>query len=84
MKRIAADPPPPTPRAPGPRPQLEVRDLELVLAAGRRGHHGGRRGGLHITQSAVSRALAQAEDRVGVRLFERSARGVSPRPPANG
>jgi LysR family transcriptional regulator for metE and metH len=33
---------------------------------------------LHITQSAVSRALAQAEDRIGTRLFERNARGVLP------
>jgi LysR family transcriptional regulator for metE and metH len=60
------------------RPQLEVRDLELVvaLAAARTTQRAA--GALHVTQSAVSRALGQAEDRVGVRLFERSARGLTP------
>lgn len=33
---------------------------------------------MHITQSAVSRALGQAEERVGARLFERTGRGVTP------
>ncbi|HYQ15455.1 MAG TPA: LysR family transcriptional regulator, partial [Polyangiaceae bacterium] len=35
---------------------------------------------LHLTQSAISRALSQAEERVGVQLFERSARGLSATP----
>ncbi len=33
---------------------------------------------LHLTQSAVSRALGQAEQRVGVELFRRNARGLTP------
>jgi LysR family transcriptional regulator, regulator for metE and metH len=61
-----------------PRPQLEVRDLELVLALRAAGSTAGAAKALHLTQSAVSRALGQAEDRVGVRLFERSARGLQP------
>ena len=62
------------------RPQLEVRDLELVLALAHAGSTAAAASALHITQSAVSRALAQAEDRLGVRLFERGASGVSATP----
>jgi LysR family transcriptional regulator for metE and metH len=63
-----------------PRPQLEVRDLELVLALAAAGSTAGAATALHITQSAVSRALAQAEDKVGAKLFVRTARGVAPTP----
>jgi LysR family transcriptional regulator for metE and metH len=58
------------------RPQLEVRDLELARALAEAGTTAGAASALHITQSAVSRALGQAEARLGVRLFERSARGL--------
>ncbi|WP_437730159.1 LysR family transcriptional regulator [Sorangium sp. So ce1335] len=68
----------PAPSAIGPRPQLEVRDLELVLALSAAGSTAGAASAMHITQSAVSRALAQAEERIGARLFERTARGVTP------
>lgn len=71
MKRIG--------RAPV-RPQLEVRDLELALALHAASSTAGAAQSLHLTQSAVSRALGQAEQRVGVQLFERSARGLSPTP----
>lgn len=60
------------------RPQLEVRDLELALALSAAGSTAGAASALHLTQSAISRALTQAEERVGARLFERSARGVVP------
>jgi LysR family transcriptional regulator for metE and metH len=60
------------------RPQLEVRDLELALALAAAGTTAGAAASLHITQSAISRALAQAEDRLGVRLFDRSVRGLTP------
>lgn len=33
---------------------------------------------LHLTQSAVSRGLLLAEERAGVKLFDRNARGLSP------
>ncbi|WP_437629973.1 LysR family transcriptional regulator [Sorangium sp. So ce854] len=75
MQRITDLPAPP---ALGPRPQLEVRDLELALALAAAGTTAGAASAMHITQSAVSRALAQAEERLGARLFERSARGVTP------
>jgi LysR family transcriptional regulator for metE and metH len=74
MKRIASGPPLPVPS----RPQLEVRDLDLVLALAAAGSTVGAAQVMHLTQSAVSRALSQAEERVGVQLFERSARGLSP------
>jgi LysR family transcriptional regulator, regulator for metE and metH len=72
VKRIAASLPPVAPR-----PQLEIRDLELVLALAAAGSTAGAASSLHLTQSAISRALGQAEARVGVQLFERSARGLS-------
>lgn len=74
MKRIASSPAVPS----WARPQLEVRDLELVLALATAGTTAGAASALHITQSAISRALAQAEERVGARLFQRTARGVAP------
>jgi LysR family transcriptional regulator for metE and metH len=76
VKRIAA--PPSTRAASRPRPQLEIRDLELVLSLAEAGTTAGAAAALHITQSAISRALAHAEDRLGCRLFERTARGVTP------
>ena len=74
MPRIAGAPPLP----PGARPQLEIRDLELVLALASAGSTAGAARLLHLTQSAISRALAQAEERLGVALFRRSARGLTP------
>jgi LysR family transcriptional regulator for metE and metH len=73
VQRIAA-PPASLP----PRSQLEVRDLELALALSAAGSTAGAASLLHLTQSAVSRALCQAEERIGVQLFQRSARGLSP------
>ena len=60
------------------RPQLEVRDLELALVLGEVGSTAAAAKALHLTQSAISRALGQAEERLGTRLFERGARGVVP------
>jgi LysR family transcriptional regulator for metE and metH len=75
MKRIAS----PVPALPSfARPQLEIRDLELVLSLAASGTTAGAASAMHITQSAVSRALTQAEDRVGARLFDRTVRGVAP------
>jgi len=61
-----------------PRPQLEIRDLELVLSLAGAGSTAGAVGRLHLTQSAISRALSQAEARLGVQLFERTSRGLLP------
>ena len=35
---------------------------------------------LHVTQSAVSRGLLLAEDKLGLKLFDRTTRGLSPTP----
>jgi LysR family transcriptional regulator for metE and metH len=55
-----------------------VRDLEIVLALASAGSTAGAAKHLHLTQSAVSRALGLAEEKLGVRLFDRTARGLGP------
>ncbi len=67
-------------RLPSPKPRLEIRDLELVLAVASSGSTVKASAALNLTQSAVSRGLLVAEERLGVRLFERSGRGLSPTP----
>lgn len=59
-------------------PQLDVRDLRVVLALGSAGTTAAAARVLHLTQSAVSRALGVAEAHAGVPLFERTARGLVP------
>jgi LysR family transcriptional regulator for metE and metH len=61
-------------------PRLEIRDLEIVLALASSGSTVKAASSLHITQSAVSRGLLLAEDKLGVRLFDRSSRGLVPTP----
>jgi LysR family transcriptional regulator for metE and metH len=52
--------------------------LELVLALGAARSTSGAAARLHLSQPAVSRALLQTEERLGVELFKRSARGLTP------
>ncbi|MEM9192596.1 MAG: LysR family transcriptional regulator [Myxococcota bacterium] len=59
-------------------PRLEVRDLQVVLALSRAGSTSAAARVLHITQSAVSRALGAAEAHAGATLFERTSRGLVP------
>src|SRR5690349_2065821 len=61
-----------------PKPKLDVRDLELVLAVAGAGSTVGAASRLHLTQSAVSRGLIVAEEKIGTRLFHRDARGLAP------
>jgi LysR family transcriptional regulator for metE and metH len=65
-------------RIAAPKPKLDVRDLELVLAIAASGSTVSAAATLHVTQSAVSRGLLLAEEKLGVRLFDRSARGLRP------
>lgn len=60
-----------------PKPRLEVRDLEIVLAVASAGSTTRAASVLHLTQSAVSRALGLAEEKLGVRLFDRGRHGLS-------
>jgi LysR family transcriptional regulator, regulator for metE and metH len=59
-------------------PNLEVRDLCVVLALAEAGTTARAATLLHLTQPAVSRALLSIEDRLGVALFDRSSRGLTP------
>lgn len=59
-----------------PTPRLDVRDLRVVLALGRYGTTAAAADALHLTQSAVSRALGAAETHAGVELFTRTPRGL--------
>jgi LysR family transcriptional regulator for metE and metH len=60
--------------------RLDSRDLRLVLALTTAHTTAGAAASLHLTQPAVSRALLAAEDKLGVRLFERTPRGLVPTP----
>jgi LysR family transcriptional regulator for metE and metH len=62
------------------RPALEIRDLELVLALAEAKTTVRATSRLHLTQSAISRGLLGVEERLGVAVFERSAKGLSPTP----
>lgn len=59
-----------------PAPNLDVRDLRVVLALAEAGTTAQAARLLHLTQPAVSRALVAAEDRAGARLFDRTPRGL--------
>ncbi len=65
-------------RIASPRPRLDVRDLEVVLAVAAAGSTARAATALHVTQSAASRALLAAEEKLGARLFERTPRGLVP------
>ena len=65
-------------RIPSPGPRLDVRDLQVVLALASAGSTAAAAKVMHLTQSATSRALLLAEDKLGVRLFDRTARGLVP------
>jgi LysR family transcriptional regulator for metE and metH len=58
------------------QPALEVRDLRVILALARAGTTARAAEALHLTQPAVSRALLGAEGKLGVRLFDRTPRGL--------
>ena len=60
------------------RPRLDVRDLQVVLAVAGARSTAKAAGTLHLSQSAVSRALLMAEDKIGARLFDRTVRGLTP------
>ena len=55
-----------------------MRDLQVVLALAVAGSTARAAGHLHLTQPAVSRALLALEDKLGVALFERARRGLTP------
>jgi LysR family transcriptional regulator for metE and metH len=61
-----------------PTPELEVRDLRVVLALSTARSTARASALLHLTQPAVSRALAAVEEKLGIKLFQRTSRGLVP------
>ena len=57
---------------------LKMRELRVLLAVAEQGSF--RKAGqlLHLTQPAVTAAIAELEQTLGVPLFERTSRGVTP------
>jgi len=58
--------------------RLKLRQLKALLAVARTGSMGKAAMQLTTSQSVVSKAIAELEAVVGVRLFDRSAQGVEP------
>jgi DNA-binding transcriptional LysR family regulator len=57
---------------------LELRHLRHALALGRFRNYARAAEALHLTQPSLSRSIAALEDELGVRLFDRSTKGVRP------
>src|SRR5499433_774349 len=58
--------------------RLKLRDLDVLLAVVETGSMGKAGKRLNISQPAVSKAVVELEDALGVRLVDRSRRGVVP------
>jgi len=58
--------------------RLKLRDLDIVMVVMQAGSMGKAAERLHMTQSAVSKSVADLEHVLGVRLLDRSRRGVEP------
>lgn len=57
---------------------METRDLEYVLAVSAEGGIGRAAESLGISQPALTKAIQRVESQIGLPLFERTARGMSP------
>jgi DNA-binding transcriptional LysR family regulator len=55
---------------------FKLRDLQILLAVARHGSMAKAASQLSTTQPTVSQAIADLEEAVGVRLFDRSTQGV--------
>jgi LysR family pca operon transcriptional activator len=60
--------------------RLKLRDLRLLLSVAQWGSMAKAAAHLNLTQSGVSRAIADMEQTLGVRLFDRTSQGVEPTP----
>lgn len=58
--------------------RLRLRDLDTLMAVVQAGGMRKAADALHLSQGAVSKAVAELESVLGVRLLERSAKGVEP------
>ena len=59
--------------------QLKLRDLDILMAVIQAGSMG-KAAGLNMSQPAVSKAIADLEHTLGVRLLVRSQQGIEPTP----
>jgi DNA-binding transcriptional LysR family regulator len=62
------------------RRRVRLRDLETLVAVVQAGGMRKASADLHLSQPAVSKAIRELEDALGVRLLERGRRGVEPTP----
>src|SRR5215470_11670151 len=60
--------------------RLKLRDLDILVAVIETGSMGKAANRLGISQPAVSKAIVELEDALGVQLVDRSRRGVVPTP----
>ena len=58
--------------------RLKLRDLHILLSVVQRGSMAKAAAGLAISQPAVSKAIADMEHAVGLRLLDRSRNGIEP------
>ncbi|MGX6449858.1 LysR family transcriptional regulator, partial [Patulibacter sp. S7RM1-6] len=59
---------------------LTLQQLRMIVAVARRASFTAAAADLHLSQSALSRAINEAERTLGVRLFHRTTRSVRPTP----
>src|SRR6516165_2940437 len=57
---------------------LKLRDLSVLLTVARCGSMGKAAAQLSVSQPAISKAIAEMEYALGVRLFDRGPQGVEP------
>src|SRR5689334_20423911 len=60
--------------------RLKLRDLDIFLAVIETGSMGKAAKRLRVSQPAVSKSVVELEDAFGVRLLDRSRRGIFPTP----
>ena len=60
--------------------RLKLRDLDILMAVIDSGSMGKAAKRLDVSQPAVSKAIVELEDALGVRLVDRSQRGIEPTP----
>jgi DNA-binding transcriptional LysR family regulator len=60
--------------------RLKLRDLDILMAVINSGSMGKAAKQLNISQPAISKAIIELEDALGVRLVDRGRRGIEPTP----